>query len=56
MLGADVFLAWGLSEIDDLVQFERRRAGKAYCSGTEAVALEKQMNWCCFQQDGCFNV
>ena len=32
MLQADVFLAWGISEIDDIVEAERTKAGKPYCA------------------------
>ena len=34
MLQADVFLAWGISEIDDVVEAERKKAGRSYCAGS----------------------
>ena len=32
MLRADRFLAWGLSEINDVVEYERKRMGLSYCA------------------------
>lgn len=34
MLQADVFLAWGISEIDDVVEAERKKAGRSCCVGS----------------------
>ena len=34
MLDADLFLAWGASQIDDVIQYERRMRKKPYCVHT----------------------
>jgi len=39
MLQADEFLAWGISEIDDIVEFERMKLGKRYCTASNATNL-----------------
>lgn len=46
MLQATTFLAWGVSEIDDVVQFERMKRGKSYCMGQTNISTIFEMNWC----------
>ncbi|KAJ1429652.1 hypothetical protein B484DRAFT_419051 [Ochromonadaceae sp. CCMP2298] len=38
MLAAPTFLAWGVSEIDDVVESERQRGGRTYCVGAREMA------------------
>lgn len=46
MLAATTFLAWGVSEINDVVEHERREAGLSHCIGQDRPAVELQHNWC----------
>lgn len=46
MLSATTFLAWGVSEINDVVEHERREAGLSHCLGQDQPAQEVQHNWC----------
>ena len=46
MLVADTFLAWGVSEIDDVVQFERMKRGKPFCRGQMNISSIFELNWC----------
>lgn len=46
MLGADTFLAWGISEINDVVEHERMLAGRSHCIAQEKPREESQQNWC----------
>jgi hypothetical protein len=46
MLDADLFLAWGLSEVNDVVEHERKLAGKSFCVGHEDSPEGAQQNWC----------
>lgn len=46
MLAADTFLAWGVSEINDVVEHERMLAGRSHCIAQERPRAEAQENWC----------
>ena len=46
MLEASSFLAWGVSEIDDVVQYERRQRGNSYCLAQEKISSVYELNWC----------
>ena len=46
MLHASTFLAWGVSEINDVVEHERSLAGRRHCIAQPAPAKEVQENWC----------
>lgn len=46
MLGADTFLAWGISEINDVVEHERMLAGKSHCVAQDKPLEHSQENWC----------
>lgn len=37
MRDADLFLAWGVSEVNDVIEVERRNAGKFWCSTVEEM-------------------
>ena len=45
MLEATVFLAWGVSGIDDLVQYERMMANKTHCIDQGQPSHRREMNW-----------
>lgn len=51
MLQATTFLAWGVSEIDDVVQFERMRRGNSYCMGQTNISSIFEMNWCAHRME-----
>lgn len=48
MLIAPRFLAWGVSEMDDIVQFERMRNGRSFCASQESypVSTVFEITWC----------
>lgn len=46
MLEASSFLAWGVSEIDDVVQYERRQRENSYCLAQEKISSVYELNWC----------
>lgn len=46
MLRATTFLAWGVSEIDDVVEFERMKAGKSHCAAYEHYELGRNLTFC----------
>lgn len=46
MLRAATFLGWGVSEINDVVEHERRAAGRSSCIGQEVPAEAAQHSWC----------
>ena len=48
MLDADKFLAWGLSQVNDVVEYERMQAGKAFCTGQSLFTEAKELNWCMY--------
>lgn len=45
MLDAEMFLAWGISEVNDVVEHERMQRGKRYCVGQEGED-RGQVSWC----------
>jgi hypothetical protein len=57
MMQADTFLAWGISEVNDVVEIERRKAGKSYCVGHNMdqsdVGWQGDLSYCSqLQMDG----
>lgn len=46
MLDATTFLAWGISEINDVVEHERMLAGKSFCIEQQPPAGNNQETWC----------
>jgi hypothetical protein len=49
MLRAETFLGWGISEINDVVEYERRQEGRAHCVADWAdgpVLEEARQTWC----------
>lgn len=44
MLNASTFLAWGVSEVNDVIEHERMLRGKSYCSAKEETP--KYPTWC----------
>eukprot|EP01034_Spumella_vulgaris_P026448 gene26448-33027_t len=40
MLQASTFLAWGISEIDDVVEYERKMAGLSFCTAHEHYVVK----------------
>lgn len=46
MLRATTFLGWGVSEINDVVEHERKAAGRTFCIGQQVPAVETQHSWC----------
>jgi hypothetical protein len=49
MLRADTFLGWGISEINDVVEFERRQEGRTHCVAEwedGPVLEEARQTWC----------
>lgn len=50
MLDAHTYLAWGVSEVHDVVEYERMRAGKSYCVGHVGSRMREgeQLNWCAY--------
>jgi len=46
MLRAATFLGWGVSEINDVVEHERRAAGRSSCVGQEVPTEAAQHSWC----------
>ena len=46
MLRATTFLAWGVSEIDDVVEYERMKAGKSFCVAYEPYIPDRNLTFC----------
>lgn len=50
MMNAQTFLAWGISEINDVVEHERKLLGRPYCETTrqdpKRDVTEEQQTWC----------
>jgi hypothetical protein len=46
MIDADVFLAWGISEINDIVEYERRAVNKTHCIDQSIPPDTKLGTWC----------
>lgn len=46
MLRATTFVSWGVSEIDDIVEFERMKAGRSHCVAYERYELGRNMTFC----------
>jgi hypothetical protein len=55
MLAADTFLGWGISEINDVVEYERRQHGRTHCVTARLDRAEgrrvtaAQETWCTLQ-------
>lgn len=46
MLEASTFLGWGISEINDVVEYERMKAGKSYCINQDPPVDANLEAWC----------
>jgi hypothetical protein len=51
MMDSTTFLGWGMSEVNDVVEFERRREGKSWCVADEANE-SGDLTWCEMTLDG----
>lgn len=52
MIRARTFLGWGVSEINDLVEYERRRLGRSFCLDQYAIHFDAQLTWCAVAEQG----
>jgi hypothetical protein len=58
MLTAEIFLGWGISEINDVVEYERRQHGRTHCVTARLDRAEgrrvtaAQETWCTLQLQG----
>lgn len=46
MLDATTFLGWGISEINDIVEYERMRTNKTWCSARDDGPAQDAVTWC----------
>lgn len=46
MLEASTFLGWGISEINDVVEYERMKAGKSFCINQDLPTDANLETWC----------
>ena len=51
MLDAEVFLSFGISGINDLVEYERMRNKKKFCEYQAEIRSIKELNWCAYHLD-----